>query len=319
MHEQMPHLAHELRLASEAQRWAVLRMSITDGRMSDAERDHHVKAFLEYASAMRWPLDRLWAYGDGTQIRWACTSLPSPGCSSMVMVPYPTDASIAQVATWMQQIVRYDGKHGIKLIQSLLYLEDVGNRTALETAGFHEIAVLQYLERPANASRDPEIAVDCSSSLTAPNWVAYSPSRHAEFCDLIRATYEDSLDCPGLAALRDIDDVIEGHKGAGRFDPGNWFLLRNGDIPIACILFGVSPLRPSAELVYMGVHPRFRGRGIGQFVVSHGVNVMRNAGIQGITLAVDARNIPAIRLYESAGFRMTHTRRAMVRKSANCG
>lgn len=317
MTQPTPHLANDLRLTGEPQRWAVLRHTITDGRTSDAERDHHVKVFLEYARAMNWPLDRLWAYGDGMRLSWACASLKSPGRSAMLMVPFPTRLDIALIADLVERILADESQSGTNLVQSLLYLEDVGNRTALETAGFAEIAVLHYLEAATTTPVATPAGAYREIPLHAPNWVHYSSEHHDAFCQLIRATYENSLDCPGLAALRTIDDVVEGHKGAGRFDPTKWFLLRNGELPVACILFGASPLRPTVELVYMGVHPGFRGAGIGQQVLSHGMSAMYREGIRGVTLAVDARNVPALRLYESAGFRRTHIRRAMVQRLAN--
>lgn len=311
------HLDHDLRPTSGAQNWAALRLAITDGRTTDPERDHHVKAFLEYARAMNWPLDRVWACGDGTRLAWSCAALKSPGRSSMLMVPYPTQLDVAQIATFVRRILDDETSAGTNLVQSLLFTEDLGNRAALEAAEFREIAVLFYLECAAGVSGSTQMDLAASLEIDAPNWVTYSPMRHADFCRLISDTYEDSLDCPGLSRLRDVDDVVEGHKGAGRFDPRKWFLLCSGDRPIACILFGESPLRPSAELVYMGVHPAYRGRRIGQRVLSFGINAMHQAGIRGITLAVDARNAPALRLYESAGFRRTHIRRAMVRSLSN--
>lgn len=314
MSQPISHLAQELRLAGDGQRYAVLRQAITDGRTTDAERDNHVKAFLDYARAMNWPLDRLWACGDGARLAWGCASLKSPGRSAMLMLPYPTELDVAQIAALVERIMTDEAESGTNLVQSLLFLEDLGNRAALESIGFREIAVLHYLEVALSPS--PSVSSPSSPPLQAPAWVNYSPTHHADFCTLIENTYQDSLDCPGLASLRKIEDVVAGHKGAGRFNPDYWFLLRDGNAHVACILFGASPLRPSAELVYMGVHPRYRGQGVGHFVLAHGIEAMHRSGIRGITLAVDARNAPALRLYESVGFRRTHVRRAMVRRAS---
>ncbi|MCA9254803.1 MAG: GNAT family N-acetyltransferase [Phycisphaerales bacterium] len=313
----MPYLDSELRPANDAQRWAALRLAITDGRTTDPERDHHVKAFMDYARAMNWPLDRIWRCDNGSRLAWSCAALKSPGRSSMLMAPYPTTLSADQIATYLRLILRDEAESGVQLVQSLLFTEDLVNRAALESVGFHEIAVLYYLERLGGAPAGSAAEFSAPAGLDAPNWIHYSPEHHAIFEDLIGGTYIDSLDCPGLAALRKVKDVVEGHKGAGRFDPKKWFLLRNNDTPVACILFGESPLRPSAELVYMGVHPAYRRRGVGGRVLAFGLESMRQFGIRTITLAVDARNLPALKTYESAGFRRTHIRRAMVRSLAN--
>ena len=48
---------------------------------------------------------------------------------------------------------------------------------------------------------------------------------HALFAETILQTYRDSLDCPGLNGVRQIEDIIAGHKASGEFDPALWFLL----------------------------------------------------------------------------------------------
>src|SRR3712207_8951894 len=37
--------------------------------------------------------------------------------------------------------------------------------------------------------------------------------------------FRSSLDCPALNGVRDMEDVLAGHKASGEFDPALWFLL----------------------------------------------------------------------------------------------
>jgi ribosomal protein S18 acetylase RimI-like enzyme len=56
------------------------------------------------------------------------------------------------------------------------------------------------------------------------------------------------------------------------------------------------------ELVYMGVTPEARGRGLGANIVHFALNVAARGGAQRVVLAVDAANQPAVEMYRRAGF-----------------
>ena len=60
---------------------------------------------------------------------------------------------------------------------------------------------------------------------------------------------------------------------------------------------------PSLELAYMGIHPHFRGKGLGRLLLLRGLAQARREGFASVTLAVDSNNGPALSLYESMGFR----------------
>jgi ribosomal protein S18 acetylase RimI-like enzyme len=144
-------------------------------------------------------------------------------------------------------------------------------------------------------------------------WITYDSRHHQAYADLIAATYEDSLDCRGLAGLRRIEDIILGHKSAGRFDPHRWLLLRCDGDAAGCILLGENPLRPALELVYMGVHPHFRRMNVGRYLLQHGLCLACSEDFTAVTLAVDQENIPALTLYRGVGFVETHCRLALIR------
>ena len=52
----------------------------------------------------------------------------------------------------------------------------------------------------------------------------------------------------------------------------------------------------------MGVHPRYRGLGIGQQLVTCTIQRAKESGLERIELEVFASNVPAIKLYEKIGF-----------------
>ena len=52
-----------------------------------------------------------------------------------------------------------------------------------------------------------------------------------------------------------------------------------------------------------GVHPDYRGRGLGRAVVVAGIDYLKSRGVDGVELEVDSENKPATSLYLGLGFR----------------
>ena len=116
---------------------------------------------------------------------------------------------------------------------------------------------------------------------------------------------------PELEGARSLDDIMESHRAAGRFDAERWQL---GYIPgkpeaASVLLMAEVPGRDVWEVVYLGLTPAARAvvwavRAPSTHLSWHEAHVSR------LELAVDCRNIPAARLYQSTGF-VTRDRRAV--------
>jgi ribosomal protein S18 acetylase RimI-like enzyme len=191
-------------------------------------------------------------------------------------------------------------QRGLSLVQSLELPEAVADGDALRAAGFWQLADLLYMrvatDKVADTARD---------DLT---WRRHGTFDEQELARVIAATYEGSLDCPGLAGLRDVRDVIEGHRGGGVFTPDTWWIAdRDGD-PAGCVLVNDSSSASSSEVVYLGVTPAHRGAGVGEALVRRAAAGARARQRATLTLAVDAANVHARRVYERLGFRLTERR-----------
>ncbi len=162
--------------------------------------------------------------------------------------------------------------------------------------GFHRLTELIRMERdvgdaPPAASPDRVRFVDCSRF------------SDALLQQLIFETYRGSCDCAELDGLRPIDEVLEGYRSAGVFDPSLWQVLLVDTEPRGCVLLTHWPDEDRCELQYMGVVPDARGRGLGRAMCVRAIDEARRVGASRLTLSVDARNEPALRHYRASQFR----------------
>jgi ribosomal protein S18 acetylase RimI-like enzyme len=196
---------------------------------------------------------------------------------------------------------------GYRLVQAALD-ESAGPQAArdLIRGGMPRVTELLYLER--------ETATPLPSPMPeAPEfeWRPFDPSIEAEFREVLQATYEGSLDMPELEGARGLEDILAGHRAAGLFEPGRWQLGRLPGEPeaAAVLLLTEVPGRDAWEVVYLGLTPAARGRGLGRALIRHALEEARShAPI--LELAVDLRNTPAVKLYRATGF-LPRDRRAV--------
>ena len=57
------------------------------------------------------------------------------------------------------------------------------------------------------------------------------------------------------------------------------------------------PAAGNWELVYMGVRPEYRGRGLGRQIVEFAIGTAHLGGARQLVLAVDGQNDPALQVY----------------------
>ncbi len=177
---------------------------------------------------------------------------------------------------------------------------------SLERAGMIRVGDLAYLRRPLVLPGEPKAA-------ERPPWPPGvvvrpvrgvgpgEPDRGALLAALDRS-YEQTLDCPALCGLRETGDVLDSHRATGVFDPGLWWLVLLDGEPHGCCLLSPVPSQNSVELVYLGLSPALRGRGLAKPLLQWAIGQVRRTRLGEVTCAVDQGNGPAMRLYERLGF-----------------
>lgn len=292
----------------------VLRMTLAMGLESEVDLEQQVNGFIQYAQEMNLDLTRHWCCRENDRIVAACTCLETPGRTVVIFLPGGSTvaATMDTRVELLRHAVAIERDRGFRLANCMIGTQDRANAEALTRADFRRIAELWYMERPIAGPN----AAPCRDAAALPqlSWRAYSAADHGTFARLIEATYERTRDCPGLAGLRDIEDVITGHRATGRFDPANWQLLSAGGEPAACILLSENPLARVLEVSYMGVHPRWRGRGLGRLLLERALEIAHHGQYEKLMLAVDSENAPALAIYRAFGFERTGQRLAMVRR-----
>jgi ribosomal protein S18 acetylase RimI-like enzyme len=190
---------------------------------------------------------------------------------------------------------------GMPRVTELLYLErDTTTPLSPRGTAFQAVKERHGPDARATESHGPD-----ARAIPAPDfdWRPFDPSIADEFHAVLQATYTGSLDMPELEGTRGLDDILAGHQAAGLFAPGRWRLGRIPGEPdaAAVLLLTEVPGHDAWEVIYLGLTPAARGRGLGRAVIRHALELARgHAPI--LELAVDLRNTPAVRLYRATGF-----------------
>jgi ribosomal protein S18 acetylase RimI-like enzyme len=280
------------------------------GRSRRASQDQ-VRTFVTYISSCEldwrgWRCSR-----DGRETALLLVLLV-PGNTAIAMFPAPEEYGIR--ADDQQRLIDAGlerlADRRLHYVQALVEPDATGKRNLLEASGFRHLTQLIYLQR---AARYP--VFDPPGSEEA-SWIRYSRHLHANFAKMIRATYEDSQDCPELADLRPVEAVIASHKAAGEFNPALWEIALIDGEHAGCVLLAPLGHGSLLELVYMGVVPGWRRRGVGRLLLRRALAHCDALGIDRLTAAVDARNHTARQLYSRFGFRPMAAREAYINASS---
>jgi GNAT superfamily N-acetyltransferase len=247
---------------------------------------------------------------DRGHLRGAVLVQEQPGKTAIVWPPgtRPADESVA--AQLLDVADQYLNSRGTVMAQALLNEANDPASTTLEAIGFARLTDLDYLIAPMHSVKATRMVGEIQ-------FEPFDQSQQGRLAALVEETYIESLDCPELNGVRQIEDVLTGYQATGAYDPGRWYFVSHEAQDVGVLLLSEHPLARQWELVYMGLVPRARGKGFGRAMVEFALNRALSAGVESIVLAVDADNHPARKLYRQCGF-CTWIRRVVFWK-AYCG
>ncbi len=206
---------------------------------------------------------------------------------------------------------------GVDRVESQLLLESEGLQGPFAEHGFASYRRL-FLEAdlpnqreliPGNSlvRRDDEPLLKLPPTLKLTRWVAphYQPAG-----DLIHRCYEGHGDSfindqyrSVQGSLRFLHNIVR-FPGCGVFDAENSFVVRDersGQLEALALVSRVEP--DVAHITQLCVAPRRRGYGLGRMLLRHVATQLAAKHFQAITLTVTEANAPALKLYQSLGFR----------------
>ncbi len=260
--------------------------------------------------------DDIRAVRAGRTLRYAVVPVRSPGRTAMLLMNgrLPRGVSPADelaIAGAIDAACGAQAAAGVRLAQALVPdAQGPLARLLRDRCGFETLADLLYLQRRA---RTRAAVMPLPPGITL---ATYGPRTHDAFAEAIEASYAGSLDCPKLAGVRHIEDVIAGHKAAGLFRPDWWTLALDAGRPIGVLLLAGLGIggHMGAEVVYLGLAPAARGRGLSAPLLAWAERAAATTPGRLMALAVDAANTPALRIYRRAGFRQNERRTALIRR-----
>jgi ribosomal protein S18 acetylase RimI-like enzyme len=270
--------------------------------------DEAVLDFLAFALERKIDVNQIWIAEERGRILWALLPITSPGRTMLMFTPgrIPSYTQSEIACALVDHVCAHWRDQGMHLAQFLLDPADHAVRQLYVDCGFEVLAELIYLHRPLNGSAAAALPPGFEIS-------TYSTLTHPQFAAAIQRSYEGSLDCPNLNGRRHIEDVIEGHKATGTFDPTLWHLLTENNEPRGVLILSPAAHTESLELVYLGLTPEARHRGLGDALMRVALSSGERAQKSELSLAVDSHNTPALRLYYRHGMKKIGSRIAMVK------
>lgn len=302
-------------------------------RLVSASGKHGIDLSLTWATIERDPIKPV-----KRRVRQACLAVLGTGKTSMFFISEPPregdpgsevmalaerSACIREACTYLSRTRHKD----VNIAQALPDPADTWAVEAYSQAAFLKIGVLTYMRLAATKLQGQALpaSLELRSNEKATPFDVLTDEVGAVrakqlFVTALNRSYEQTLDCPELCGLRETADVFDSHKATGVFDPRLWWLIRVDDQAEGCLLLNPCPEQRTVELVYIGLGPLARGHGLGKRLLTHGLHLAcANRPDWDVACAVDERNTPAQKLYESMGFRAVARRVAFVKPLSPSG
>jgi len=242
-------------------------------------------------------LDGLLCVRSGKEISGVILAQVQPGRTAAM---WPPRTSVEMPETVAERLIAaafdFLAKRGVRTVQVLLGQSSGEDESRLKSAGFERLADLLYMVSAADTfpKSPPRPPIE---------FEPYRLESHQRLAAVVEATYRETLDCPALDGARPMDEVLEGYRETGVFDPDRWLIVRHEGKDIGCLLLADHPRHDNWELVYMGLTVDARGHGWGEDIAQHAQWLTNLAGRARLVVAVDAANRPAVKMYAAVGFK----------------
>jgi len=186
--------------------------------------------------------------------------------------------------------------------------EAVGTAEAAKLGGMEWLAELQFL-RTVSIPESTNFSGSSGFLQSSITWCDCGDIDPQTLYTVLLETYVDAKDCPGLRGRREPEDILIGHEASGV--KHKWMVAKIEQELVGVLLLAETPERHLLQVLYVGVVPKFRGKRLGhQFMVKASeVAISRKLPL---SLHVDRRNTPALKLYRQFDLQPRESRVAWI-------
>lgn len=241
-----------------------------------------------YASGTLHANDLLVAIDEHGTVHGAIFAQRLTGAMAELSLPATDDPSIA--AELVKSLTKQLQISGRRLIQVIVPLPEPSGIAALQLAGFVHITDLSLRARDLS---------DRDRNFPAPVVLEAVRAELPGFAEVLLETYQNTQDLPELDVILRPQELLDSSRSPGAeffrvLNEGNW---------IGVLQLGLNQSDSDSELIYMGLRPGWRRRGLGYALAKAALCLAWERGFARLQLSVDVRNQPAQRVYDQLGFR----------------
>ena len=130
----------------------------------------------------------------------------------------------------------------------------------------------------------------------------YSADTADRLAQLVKKTYQETLDFPDLMQIAPVEHVLQGYKNGALFRPELWFFIQKNDTDIGVLL--LTDASPEAfELTYVGLLESARRQGFSREIIRFARETTSRERRLLLLTSVDEKNLPAYQSYLAQGFK----------------
>ncbi|GHO57562.1 GNAT family N-acetyltransferase [Ktedonobacter robiniae] len=132
------------------------------------------------------------------------------------------------------------------------------------------------------------------------SYFSWAPERTHDFFTVYDASFRERPGFPGWSET----EWVHWTSGDPAFRPDMSVLAVVQDQVVGFVTNAEDEEMPAQHgyLIQIGVHPEWRGQGLGAALITHALQTWRKAGKKAVILHVNVNNPGAIRLYQQLGF-----------------
>ena len=203
-------------------------------------------------------------------------------------------------------------RRGCPLAQVLLDSTQQTEARWYATCGYDRVISLEFL---VHMMAPNTISMPSDSHLSQPSckMVDYTADNHDAFLKTLLASYEESPDCAPLGECGDPGNALADYRSVDGSEPDLWHLLQVANRDVGCLLLRHQVEVASLEIVYLGLIPGFRGRGLGRTAIFKAMHEAKRLGCRRLTVAVDLNHVAARKLYYDLGFVSFSEKKVLIR------